>query len=280
MFIFFFFHGLWLQANFPRIFLRHLSLAISAADQPNARVEASGPSWNEKFISPTASRTRTVVEAVERGHSVVLLHGLATPTECAALRSEASAFAIKQRDKMHPDAHPEYIRMPVMEMLGAQGQGRCDGLLLRALAALDETLPALVPTLLGDCVADRSTILHSPRLQFSMNEPAMNVYRAGGFFTPHQDHQSFTVLMPLSDRGDYGGGGTAFWAAEDGQAADRATPPALVLTPPPGTAIIFGGVVTHAGLPVTSGERIVFVASFIPCPVFPSNFERTSRPLL
>ena len=29
-----------------------------------------------------------------------------------------------------------------------------------------------------------------------------------------------------------------------------------------GTALIFGGEVTHAGLPVTAGQRTVFVASF------------------
>ena len=35
-----------------------------------------------------------------------------------------------------------------------------------------------------------------------------------------------------------------------------------MLRPPAGTALLFGGDVTHAGLPVTAGERAVFVASF------------------
>ena len=74
---------------------------------------------------------------------------------------------------------------------------------------------------------------------------------------------AFEDFVNDTAHGDYGGGGTAFWAAEDGRAADHhANPPALVLTPPAGTAIIFGGIVTHAGLPVTSGERSVFVARF------------------
>ena len=37
-----------------------------------------------------------------------------------------------------------------------------------------------------------------------------------------------------------------------------------MLQPPAGTALLFGGEVTHGALPVTSGERIVFVASFTP----------------
>ena len=35
-------------------------------------------------------------------------------------------------------------------------------------------------------------------------------------------------------------------------------------SPPAGTALLFGGHVTHAGMPVTAGERAVFVASFSP----------------
>lgn len=42
----------------------------------------------------------------------------------------------------------------------------------------------------------------------------------------------------------------------------RWLPPHTVLRPPAGTAIIFGGDITHAGLPVTSGTRHVLVMSF------------------
>ena len=40
------------------------------------------------------------------------------------------------------------------------------------------------------------------------------------------------------------------------------TPRFQVLAPPAGTALIFGGDVTHAGMPVETGLRSVFVASF------------------
>ncbi len=39
-------------------------------------------------------------------------------------------------------------------------------------------------------------------------------------------------------------------------------PPSLVMRPPPGTGLLWRGHLTHAGLPVTSGVRHVFVASF------------------
>ena len=58
------------------------------------------------------------------------------------------------------------------------------------------------------------------------------------------------------------GGGTGFWPrGADEHDARRATP-ALVLRPPAGTALLFAGCVTHAGVPVRAGERAVLVASF------------------
>ena len=42
----------------------------------------------------------------------------------------------------------------------------------------------------------------------------------------------------------------------------KKSPPSAVLKPALGTALIFGGDVHHAGLPVERGLRSVFVASF------------------
>lgn len=36
----------------------------------------------------------------------------------------------------------------------------------------------------------------------------------------------------------------------------------MILRPEAGTAMLFGGHVTHAGVPVQSGRRAVYVASF------------------
>ena len=68
------------------------------------------------------------------------------------------------------------------------------------------------------------------------------------------------------------GGGTSFWSATEGEVSRASgaralhvspqSAPAFVLTPPAGTALVFGGNVTHAGESVLDGERTVFVASF------------------
>eukprot|EP00966_Prymnesium_polylepis_P175881 4070991-Prymnesium_polylepis.1 len=94
----------------------------------------------------------------------------------------------------------------------------------------------------------------------------LNRYTLGGDFGPHQDGHALTLLVPLSTADvDFEGGGTAFWSeatiGADSSVA-RSFPPSLVLRSPRGTGIFWRGHVTHAGLPVTSGTRYVFVASF------------------
>ena len=80
-----------------------------------------------------------------------------------------------------------------------------------------------------------------------------------------------TVLVPLSGGADFEGGGTAFWSALDTESSRRPggsradlPAPTMVLRPPAGAALLFGGDVTHAGVPVQSGQRCIFVASFSP----------------
>ena len=94
----------------------------------------------------------------------------------------------------------------------------------------------------------------------------LNRYTAGGVFPPHQDGAALTVLVPLSTCNvDFQGGGTAFWSeAEVGKDPKAAlgVSPSLVMKPPPGTGLFWRGHLTHAGLPVTTGCRHVFVASF------------------
>ena len=98
---------------------------------------------------------------------------------------------------------------------------------------------------------------------------------------------ALTFILPLTcpTRG-FSGGGTGFWSAEaeargaygggaygggrddadmldDNKANARPDgPPTAILRPPLGTAILFGGDVTHAGMPVEAGTRAVLVASF------------------
>lgn len=97
------------------------------------------------------------------------------------------------------------------------------------------------------------------QLEFAFQEPGINVYTAGGKFKSHSDKQALTVLIPLSEDDAFTEGGTGYWI--HGQDPDE-TPPNLKLRPPAGTAMLWVGNVTHTGIKINSGERVVLVASF------------------
>ena len=76
-----------------------------------------------------------------------------------------------------------------------------------------------------------------------------------------EDDKDLTILIPLSDPStDFTGGGTAFWAERHPQ--DGMHDPSLILRPRAGTGILFGGRVSHKGMHIHSGTRVVFVISF------------------
>jgi hypothetical protein len=180
----------------------------------------------------------------------------ASDAECAALVAATVGIG-----NLEPRART-LARMPVAD-LAECAHAICDLLLRRALRLVEAELPVLATSWFG-----QSSALAEMEFAFSMREPAVNEYCAGGEFEPHTDKQHLTVLVPLSDPASFSGGGTAFWACTDATAGDRlglcaaAQPPVLALRSPVGTALLFGGDVTHAGLPVLSGTRHVFVASF------------------
>ena len=169
---------------------------------------------------------------------------------------------------------------------------RCEEVLLRVLDRLDDECPSIYSTLFAPgegwaarqplnargvqpksadgppahlaetCPTLRDLYL-AGELEWSEGEPAINVYGAGGQFGCHKDHLALTVLMPLTAPGtDFAGGGTGFWAGNRETSEDPQSNPTAVLTPALGTALVFGGDVTHAGMPVQAGLRAVFVASF------------------
>lgn len=161
--------------------------------------------------------------------------------------------------------------MPIADALDTAGVATCDSLLLRAVALLDAVTPLLTRALFPPHAAlSTATCVHNPNLAFSTGEPAINIYTEGGGFQPHEDKQSLTVLVNLSTPGaDFQGGGTAFWSSkaacdpETGRGS-CVTEPTMALCPPAGSALVFGGNVTHAGQRVLGGQRCVFVASFSP----------------
>lgn len=169
---------------------------------------------------------------------------------------------------------------------------RCEEVLLRVLDRLDDECPSIYSTLFAPgegwaarqplnargvqpksadgppahlaetCPTLRDLYL-AGELEWSEGEPAINVYGAGGQFGCHKDHLALTVLMPLTAPGtDFAGGGTGFWAGNRETSEDPQSNPTAVLAPALGTALVFGGDVTHAGMPVQAGLRAVFVASF------------------
>ena len=223
------------------------------------------PHWHEIFLDNTAADTGSVAESVATGHSILVLDSVSSASECESLAAEASQAATKEREAKELAG---LVRRPVRDFISAAGTELCDALLLRQLALLDAHAPTLRADLFGDIIsASATTLFTNEGLAWSEGEPALNVYTAGGQFTPHEDEQSLTCLVNISKVGAYEGGGTAFWSREDA-GANRSlcdtNPPTALIAPPPGTAIIFGGTVTHAAQPIVSGERIVFVASFSP----------------
>jgi hypothetical protein len=163
---------------------------------------------------------------------------------------------------------------------------------MRALERVECDLPALATELFGGAVAPplraqgvRAVDAHG--LVFNQHEPAVNIYNVGNGFEPHKDLHALTLLVPLvAPVSAFEGGGTAFWASppaphgayfgarhtwskgtrsteySDWLPDAKGVAPSLVMREPAGTALIFGGDVTHGGQPVTSGQRTVFVASF------------------
>lgn len=131
-------------------------------------------------------------------------------------------------------------------------------ILVRIAQRIDAELPSVSPVLFDGSMHLSSQL---DKLVFSSREPAINVYTTGGEFLAHKDVQALTVLIPLSSSPqEYTGGGTAFWAQDS--RGHRVEEPSIILKPNKGTATLFGGCVTHAGIPVESGYRVVFVASF------------------
>ena len=224
---------------------------------------------SEHYIAASRAGQRVnVTDAVSMGDSLLRIHALATDAECATLLKHGNAAA-EVRRRVQSYTGRARVRMPIANFLDPAELDLCDQILRRALVRLGERpeLSVLLARQMGVAVkAVRERIVGNPALQFSEGEPAINVYRAGGEFKPHEDKQRLTVLVALSDAasGSFTGGGTAYWSEMSPPEAQVIAPPTLIVHAPAGTALIFVGTVTHGAMPVLSGERAVFVASFGP----------------
>ncbi|CAB9515496.1 expressed unknown protein [Seminavis robusta] len=266
--------SLLLKLLFPSLLPTARSLSIAAL----TRISFSEVPIDASGNPPEGS---SIGERVKWGENILQVHDLATPDECqwlidACLQAAKEATPTRELDK------PGLVRLPTIaaaqraagtktpcaDPLPSNVDERLQELLERATRYMDDQLPSLTSTLFGchdnnndnDNNSLTQLLLHN-QLKFSSREPAINVYTSGGEFLAHKDAQALTVLLPLScpDR-DFVGGGTAFWSQD--ARGHRVEDPTLIVKAPAGTALLFGGCVTHAGVAVESGSRVVFVASF------------------
>ena len=192
--------------------------------------------------------------------SVLVLPALVTPAECAHLSIAADRDCANDEwsgvSLRRIECHPDGIN------LDGRSHALASIIIARALWSVEKLRPDLAAELFGGSDTD----LGDMWFKFSGQEPMLNRYTSGGLFEPHQDGHALTVLVPLDSPGvGFTGGGTAFWSeATIGSDSKEASqhPPSLIMRPPAGTALFWRGHITHAGLPVQTGVRHVFVASF------------------
>ena len=217
------------------------------------------------------------VAAVGRGEAVLVIHDFATPGECEQLIACAVPQAARlerelldgawETDQSARSSIAGLMRLQVVGRLDSGARDLTDALVARTLGLVQRELPRLGEQMLRCDASEILGLPQEPGLEYSTGEPAVNVYTIGGGFKVHEDKQCFTVIIPLNSEADgaFTGGGTTFWRPDHRhEAREGLAEPALVLAPPAGSAIVFGGTVTHAARPVTWGTRCVWVASFSP----------------
>lgn len=255
----------------------HTTITISAIP-----ADAQARGWMEvSLVDNVKTEELSLGRRLLHGHSVVML----APKDTFVTETERTTLiqaSLAQADATEPTEFETAgrRRLPSVDAANrAAAFGTPCGMALddatddllqtiyqRVVQYLDQTWPAAVQVLFGvDDDNDSTTVsltnlMKTDQLQYASREPAINVYRQGGAFAPHQDDQSLTALICLSCPDvDFKGGGTAFWAPRNGAATPR-----VVLRPPAGTVLLFGGTVTHAAQAVTAGCRVMAVSSFSP----------------
>eukprot|EP00977_Amphora_coffeiformis_P003775 scaffold756_cov158-Amphora_coffeaeformis.AAC.12 len=240
---------------------------------------------------------KTEADRIQKGESVILLHNVVNDDECKHLM-ECCVQVASESDRSELEHHPQrnsgdeknnqrpkLVRLPsraaarraasnkitCAEPLPEYIDYRLQQILQRVCEFIDKQLPSLpselfdTPTLTELMSKSGSSAKESDdALQFSAREPAINVYSSpGGEFLPHKDDEALTVLVPLSSpKTDFEGGGTAFWSPQSSVGCQ--SPASVVVKPMAGSTLLFGGIVTHAGIAITKGIRVVLVCSFSP----------------
>jgi|SaaInl74LU_5_DNA_1037368.scaffolds.fasta_scaffold08317_3 hypothetical protein len=262
------------------------------------RKEASGQGWQEHFVNQlAASKTQSVGEAVSQCLSYVTLSNFASVDEMQILHQAAMDVKIQSSGDLQEDtndgthvmgatvaAHHNCTRYSVEQLLNSNAKAISALFLHRLLRFLDgsshweeegeekvvcepieEIMLELGRMVFGHADWTDSTVKwytepdHTGTLH---PEPKVNIYDVGGFFKKHEDGMDMTLLVVLND--SFAGGGTAFYCHhDDDNDGDSVTKlPDRVERAESGTAIIWGAYMKHMGLPITSGQRSIFVGSF------------------
>lgn len=264
-------------------------LAAAAAAAATAKVSFSEVAIERgESSSNNKMEGKTIGERIKFGESLLEIQDIVTQEECtrlvtACLNAAEEATPTRQLDK------PGLVRLPTIAAAerAAVTQTPCadplplevdqvlERILRRVMEYIDVELPSMSSTLFAtntekattttttiDSSSTLKSLVTNNQLKFSSREPAINIYTKGGEFLAHKDAQALTVLIPLScpEQGHFSGGGTAFWSQD--ARGHRVEGPSLIRKPRSGTALLFGGCVTHAGVSLVSGTRVVFVASF------------------
>lgn len=271
-----------------RIALVLLGLRAAVCTRVAPHNSYAGARWHAQHLGhDSAAPELPLADRFLEGDTVIVLPSVASELECEALAAAGSAAAAAHRQSRLESGQevPSLVRVPTIGAaeraaltktpcaapLDAEADALAITLLARVIHLIDAELPTVAASLFdrergsteaaAQPQADVLGALHrAGALEFSSREPTVNVYGAGGEFVAHKDHQALTVLLPLSSADEYVGGGTAFWPQD--ARGHRVEPPSVVLRPPKGTCLLFGGHSTHAGSPVEAGERCVLVASF------------------
>jgi len=136
-----------------------------------------------------------------------------------------------------------------------------ESILPRFFKIFDAMFPDAAKELFGGA-ASLGELYSSGKLSFAMQEPAIHVLTPGGVFEPEEKGQTLSVLIPLSHPYRLEGDGFGFWSPLDSDSEGFDKKPNLCLQPPAGTAMVFGGKMPHAYIPLQRGEQVILAASF------------------
>ena len=212
-------------------------------------------------------------------NQVVLISNILSSDECQTLRSEADRlihkgysrdYHLSQDDDFDDDNEEDLsLRRISIEDMSQQAKNISKRMLQERILRLlnDDLLISL-----GLDRWKKSSSMKELSWDFATDEPTVNVYTKGGQFEKHRDGYSLTVIVILNENPnlDFNGGGTVFYDTgkssqtrnkQDGN-DDHGDASVTIHPKECGTAICFDGDMMHAGHPVISGKRYVYVASF------------------